>query len=257
MKTYLRDDNHYTFVLDNATDDTVNNLMNALRARKYEGIVGTEHLIELNSRTHRHLSSLKKQKDHCFAVWQSSILEIKFNAKEQDIELTDILLGTKYKLMNFLYGETVKKKLKDLYGSFGAILSIGVICLKFPDEKDVLTFAILDSNNKVHLFSVNVLYGTVFVKSYDVEQCQGISLCYEGDYKESYALLNVFVRTAKGHEMKSQRFDIGLDGITLENEITTEMTAIPESVLLHSSYYSEIENRLVHRMIDKVKNPRF
>ena len=257
MKTYLRDDNQYTFVLDNSVDSDVNNLMQSLRARKYEGIVGTEHLNEQNSRTHRHLSSLKKRKDHCFTVWQSSILEIRFNDKEQDIEMIDVLLGTKYKLMNFLYGETVKKKLKELYGSFGAILSIGAICLKFPVDKDVMTFAVLDSNNKVHLFSVNVSNATAFVKTYVVEHCQGISLCYESDYKESYALLNVFVKTSKGHEMKSQRFVIGLEGLTLESEIVTQMSVIPETVLLHSSYYSEKENRLVHRMIDKVKNPRF
>ena len=225
---------------------------------------------------------------------ESSIYEMNVENSSIDIKLFPLKDKKQVRFLTDYLGMTITNKdtFKDylepiIRNSVKSISSL--VHFDVEINKHFLLVLILDGNNTVHLFCFDLVnnddgnftywnsigmnwnsIGMNWNKSFD--ECISCSLCYEHDYEESNLLMNVFIQNSvtKKYMVNSIRFEVSDVHITATNKHTPKLTVhdtliggkVVQTVdelqlVLHSSYYSPSENRLVHRVIDKQKNKQF
>lgn len=294
-REYLTADNQYRLFLNNNYDDGIATKVREHKNDKYVNIdsyVNTTLTTKLQR--FKYVSHLKTKSNHCHVLLinssnESSIYEMNVENSSIDIKLFPLKDKKQVRFLTDYLGMTISNK--DIFKEYlepiitNSVKSISsLVHFDVEINKHFLLVLILDGNNTVHLFCFDLVNNddgnfTYWNKYFD----EGIScsLCYEHDYEEGNLLMNVFIlqnSVTKKYMVNSIRFEVSDIHITATNKHTPKLTVHDNSdtliggppiggevvqtvdelqLVLHSSYYSPSENRLVHRVIDKQKNKQF
>ena len=283
-KEYLTADNEYQLFLNNNYDDGI-----ATKAREHKNLkyINIDNYVNntLTSKTQKfkYISHLKTKTTHCHVLLNGLVYEMNVDTTSNDIKLFPLSDKKQVSFLTEFLGMSINNKgfFKDFLEpiitnnvkSFSSLVHYDV-----DSNKHFLLILLLDGNNTIHLFCFDVVNNdegnfTYWNKSYGGgnDDCISCSLCYEHEYDESNLLMNTFIQNSdtKEYLVKSIRFEVLDFHIVATNKHTPILnifdgiggevvqTVEELQLILHSSYYSPSENRLVHRVIDKQKNRQF
>ena len=286
-KEYLTADNEYQLFLNNNYDDGI-----ATKAREHKNdkYINIDNYVNntLTSKTQKfkYISHLKTKSTHCHVLLNGLVYEMNVDTTSIDIKLFPLSDKKQVSFLTDYLGMSINNKdiFKDYLEpiitnnvkSFSSLVHYDV-----DSNKHFLLILLLDGNNTIHLFCFDVVNNdegnfTYWKKSYGGvnDDCISCSLCYEHEYEKSNLLMNVFIQNSdtKEYLVKSIRFEVSDFHIVATNKHTPILTifdgiggiggevlqTVEElQLILHSSYYSPSENRLIHRVIDKQKNRQY
>ena len=284
-KEYLTADNEYRLFLNNNYDDGI-----ATKAREHKNLkyINIDNYVNntLTSKTQKfkYISHLKTKSTHCHVLLNGLVYEMNVDNTSIDIKLFPLSDKKQVSFLTDYLGMSINNKdiFKDYLEpiitnnvkSFSSLVHYDV-----DSNKHFLLILLLDGNNGIHLFCFDVVNNddgnfTYWNKSYDGvnDDCISCSLCYEHEYDESNLLMNTFIQNSdtKEYLVKSIRFEVSDFHIVATNKHTPKLTIFDGELegkviqtveelqlILHSSYYSPSENRLIHRVIDKQKNRQY
>ena len=278
---YLTPDNQYRLFLNNSYDDTIAPKAREHKNDKYVNIDSyVNNTLTTKLQRFKYVSHIKSKSTHCHVLYDGKVHEMSVENASLDIKLTPLSDKKQVILITEEMGMTINNK--DIFkGHLEPIITNSIKSISslvhhdVNSTRDYLLIFILEGNNGIHLFcfDVNGDDGNfAYWKSLN-DNCISVSLCYEQDYEESNLLMNTFIQNTddKQYRVNSLRFDVSDVHITATNKHTPKITIYEDSLIgddvlqtveelqliLHSSYYSPSENRLVHRVVDKMKNKQF
>ena len=283
-KEYLTADNEYRLFLNNNYDDGI---ATKVREHKNEKYINIDNYVNntLTSKTQKfkYISHLKTKTTHCHVLLNGLVYEMNVDTTSIDIKLFPLSDKKQVSFLTDYLGMSINNKdiFKDYLEpiitnnvkSFSSLVHYDV-----DSNKHFLLILLLDGNNTNHLFCFDVVNNdegnfTYWNKSYGGinDDCNSSSLCYEHEYGESNLLMNTFIQySGTEYYVNSIRFEVSDFHIVATNKHTPILTIFAGELegkviqtveelqlILHSSYYSPSENRLIHRVIDKQKNRQY
>jgi len=283
-KEYLTADNEYRLFLNNNYDDGI---ASKVREHKNDKYINIDNYVNntLTSKTQKfkYISHLKTKTTHCHVLLNGLVYEMNVDTTSIDIKLFPLSDNKQVSFLTDYLGMSINNKdiFKDYLEpiitnnvkSFSSLVHYDV-----DSNKHFLLILLLDGNNTNHLFCFDVVNNdegnfTYWNKSYGGINDDYISssLCYEHEYGESNLLMNTFIQySGTEYYVNSIRFEVSDFHIVATNKHTPKLTIFDGELegkviqtveelqlILHSSYYSPSENRLIHRVIDKQKNRQY
>ncbi len=279
---YLTPDNQYRLFLNNSYDDTIATKAREHKNDKYVNIDSyMNNTLTTKLQRFKYVSHLKTKSSHCHILYDGKVHEMSVENASLDIKLTPLSDKKQVILITEEMGMTINNK--DIFkGHLEPIITNSIKSISslvhhdVNSDRDYLLIFILDGNNGIHLFCFDVNGDFAYWESSFEgvnDDCISVSLCYEQDYEESNLLMNTFIQNTddKQYRVNSLRFDVSDVHITATNKHTPKITVYEDNLIgddvlqtveelqliLHSSYFSPSENRLVHRVVDKMKNQQF